>query len=162
MGIGILAGITLCGPAAQAATGLTATLSTQPIYVDGQQVSMTAYGIAGNNYVKLRDIGEAVGFNVYWDGSAVQIESGQPYTGEPPTEPAIMEESVQATIWALRDTYPTNTYYGDFYRSYSNGPYGMAPDHCAGWAPCAATPPSVTCHGGGSPTRVGRISAPAT
>ena len=85
MGIGILAGITLCGPAAQAATEtLTAVLSTQPIYVDGQQVTMTAYGINGNNYVKLRDIGEAVGFNVYWDGSAVQIESDKPYTGEPP------------------------------------------------------------------------------
>ena len=35
MGIGILTGITLCGPAAQAATNLTATLSNQAIYVDG-------------------------------------------------------------------------------------------------------------------------------
>ena len=63
MGIGILAGLTLRGPAAQAATGLTATLSSQPIYVDGAQVSMTAYGIGGNNYVKLRDIGEAVSYS---------------------------------------------------------------------------------------------------
>ena len=31
MGIGILAGIALCGPAAQAAASLTATLSSQPI-----------------------------------------------------------------------------------------------------------------------------------
>lgn len=31
---------------------------------------MTAYLIGGSNYVKLRDIGEAVGFNVYWDGGA--------------------------------------------------------------------------------------------
>ena len=135
MGIGILAGITLCGPAVQAATEtLTAVLSTQPIYVDGEQVSMTAYAIGGHNYVKLRDVGEAVGFNVYWDGSAVQIESDRPYTGEPPTEPALTEESVQAAIWALRDTYPTNTYYGAYYRSYSDGPYGAAPTACAGWA----------------------------
>ena len=85
MGIGILTGITLCGPAAQAATeAITATLSSQTIYVDGQQVSMTAYAIGGNNYVKLRDIGEAVNFNVYWDGKAVQIESDRPYTGEAP------------------------------------------------------------------------------
>ena len=84
MGIGILAGLALSGPAAQAAANLTATLSAQPIYVDGAQVSMTAYAINGNNYVKLRDVGEAVGFNVYWDGSAVQIESGKPYTGEAP------------------------------------------------------------------------------
>ena len=48
MGIGILTGITLCGPAAQAATALTATLSSQPIYVNGQRVSMTAYAIGGS------------------------------------------------------------------------------------------------------------------
>ena len=38
MGLGILAGLALSGPAAQAATSITATLSTQPIYVDGQRV----------------------------------------------------------------------------------------------------------------------------
>ena len=135
MGIGILAGITLCGPAAQAATeALTATRSTQPIYVDGVQVSMTAYSIGGNNYVKLRDVGKAVGFNVFWDGTAVQIESDQPYTGKAPAEPELTEETVQTAIRALRDTYPTNTYYGAFYRSNSGGPYGAAPSNCAGWA----------------------------
>ena len=145
MGIGILAGITLCGPAAQAATtAVTAELSTQAIYVDGEQVYMTAYAINGHNYVKLRDVGQAVNFNVYWDGSAVQIESDEPYTGEPPasqtTQPeqqspaALTEESVQTAIRALRDTYPTNTWYGAFYRSYSDGPYGAAPTNCAGWA----------------------------
>ena len=135
MGIGILAGITLCGPATQAATEtLTAVLSNQPIYVDGQQVELEAYEIHGNNFVKLRDVGEAVGFNVYWDGSTVQIESDRPYTGEPPAEPALTGGIVQAAIWALRDTYPTGTVYGTFYRSYSNGPYGAAPTACAGWA----------------------------
>ena len=145
MGIGVLAGITLCGPAAQAATeAFTATRSTQPIYVDGVQVSMTAYSIGGNNYVKLRDVGKAVNFNVYWDGAAVQIESDQPYTGKAPasqtTQPeqqstaALTEEAVQTAIRALRDTYPTNTYYGAFYRSASGGPYGAAPSNCAGWA----------------------------
>ena len=133
--LGVFAGITLCGPAAQAATeALTATLSTQPIYVDGQRVELEAYAIHGNNFVKLRDIGEAVDFNVYWDGSAVQIESGKPYTGEAPAEPVLTEESVQTILWGLMDKYPINTWYGDFYRSYSNGPYGMAPNHCAGWA----------------------------
>ena len=85
MGIGILTGITLCGPAAQAATtAITATLSSQAIYVDGVQVSMTAYAIGGHNYVMLRDVAEAVDFNAYWDGKAVQIESDRPYTGEAP------------------------------------------------------------------------------
>lgn len=32
--VGVFAGITLCGPAAQAANSLTATLSSQPVYVD--------------------------------------------------------------------------------------------------------------------------------
>ena len=62
--LGVFAGLTLCGPAAQAATTLTATLSNQPIYVDGQRASMTAFAIGGNNYVKLRDIGQAVDFAV--------------------------------------------------------------------------------------------------
>lgn len=49
---------------------------------------MEAYGIAGHNYVKLRDIGKAVGFNVFWDADSgcVQIETNVPYTGEAPTE----------------------------------------------------------------------------
>ena len=134
MGIGVLAGLALSGPAAQATANLTAMLSDQPIYVDGQQVQLEAYEIHGNNFVKLRDVGEAAGFNVYWDGAAVQIESDKPYTGEPPAEPAPTEASVQATIWALRDTYPTGAYYGTYYRSASNGPYGSTVTACAGWA----------------------------
>ena len=63
MGIGILAGITLCGPAAQAATeALIATPGSQNIYVDGVRVDLEAYAINGHNYVKLRDVGEAVGY----------------------------------------------------------------------------------------------------
>ena len=54
MGIGILAGLALSGPATQAAASVTATLSSQPIYVDNQMASMTAYSIGGNNYVRLR------------------------------------------------------------------------------------------------------------
>ena len=46
------------------AAGITAEPTWQNIYVDGQQVSMTAYNIAGNNYVKLRDIGQQVGSNL--------------------------------------------------------------------------------------------------
>lgn len=89
MGIGILAGLTLSGPAAQAATTITATLSNHPIYVDGQQVPMTAYSIGGNNYVRLRDIGKAVNFGVTYDADAnsVHIDSTQPYR----------EDTLQAT-----------------------------------------------------------------
>ena len=83
---GILIGAVLVGPAAQAAVeNITAMVSNQQIYVDGAPVKMEAYAINGHNYVKLRDIGEAVGFNVYWDGT-VQIDSDAPYTGEAPEE----------------------------------------------------------------------------
>ena len=56
-----------------------------PIYVNGRQVQMTAYNIAGNNYVKLRDIGKAVGFNVYYQ-NGVQVDSAASYTGEAPAQ----------------------------------------------------------------------------
>ena len=89
---GLVLGLSLSAPAAQAVESLKATLSTNRILVDGQEVHLTAYNINGNNYVKLRDIGEQVGFNVCWDSDAkcVQIESKKPYTGEAP------EKSVEA------------------------------------------------------------------
>ena len=130
---------------ASAASNIMAAISNQPVYVDGQRVYMTAYQIGGNNYVKLRDIGEAVGFNVYWDGASVQVESDKPYTGVAPVSqptqqvPAapteLTEENVRATIRALKSIYPSGTVYpapyvpnNPFDRPYSNC------DKCAGWA----------------------------
>ncbi|MFY0389297.1 CAP domain-containing protein [Hominicoprocola fusiformis] len=85
---GLVLGFSLSAPAAQAVESLKATLSTNRILVDGQEVRLTAYNINGNNYVKLRDIGEQVGFNVYWDSDAkcVQVESSRPYTGAAPAK----------------------------------------------------------------------------
>ena len=61
---GILAGIAISGPATQAAAGLMANPSSQQFYVNGQKVGLQAYEINGSNYVKLRDVGQAVGFGV--------------------------------------------------------------------------------------------------
>jgi len=85
---GLALGLSLSAPAAQAVESLKATLSTNRILVDGQEVRLTAYTINGNNYVKLRDVGKAVGFEVYWDSAngCVQVESGKPYTGEAPAK----------------------------------------------------------------------------
>lgn len=88
--LGVLTGAALFG-GASAAAGVVAEPAWSPIFVDGQQVQMTAYNILGNNYVKLRDIGKAVGFNVYFQGG-VQVDSKAPYTGEAPAKPA---EAVQ-------------------------------------------------------------------
>ena len=70
------------------AAGIMAERSTHRVFVDGREVQMEAYRIKGNNYVKLRDMGEAVGFEVYWDSAngCVQVESGKPYTGEAPVK----------------------------------------------------------------------------
>ena len=137
MGIGILAGFALSGPAAQAASGITATLSSQPIYVDGQRVSMTAYSIGGNNYVRLRDIGKAVDFGVTCDAAtnSVYIDPDAPYQEEsqPALSSVITEESVQASLAELKTLYPDGTVYPTPYRSISNGPYNRG-DHCSGWA----------------------------
>jgi len=81
---GVLVGSMLTGPAVHAAeVYFKAYRSAQAICLDGQQIQMETYTIDGNNYVKLRDIGAALDFNVYWDDT-VQIDSDAPYTGEGP------------------------------------------------------------------------------
>ena len=154
MGIGILAGLALSGPAAQAATGITATLSSQPIYVDNQLVSMTAYSIGGNNYVRLRDIGKAVDFDVTYDAAtnSVHIDSTKPYQ-EKVTQPAITahgitEENVQTSLAELKAIYPDGTVYPTPYHSTSNGHTPRVSTVPAG-PRCVPTPPSATFRGGG-------------
>ena len=99
---GLVLGLSLSAPAAQAVESLKATLSTNRILVDGQEVRLTAYNINGNNYVMLRDVGKTVGFEVYWDGDAkcVQVESEKPYTGEAPEKP--VEQPAQTDVDAAK------------------------------------------------------------
>ena len=85
-------------PVSEAAAGIVAEPTWQKIYVDGQQVSMTAYNIAGNNFVRLRDIGQQVGFNVYWS-DGVQIDTDAPYTGVAP----VQEVNSQPTDMEIRE-----------------------------------------------------------
>ncbi len=82
----LLAGVTTTAYAA----GIVAERSHHRIVVDGKEAQMEAYVINGSNYVRLRDIGKAVGFEVYWDSDAkcVQVESKKPYTGEAPVTSA--------------------------------------------------------------------------
>ena len=104
---GLALGLSLSAPAAQAVESLKATLSTNRILVDGQEVHLTAYNINGNNYVMLRDVGKTVGFEVYWDGDAkcVQVESGKPCTGEAPAkaeDTKSTEQPVQTDVAAAK------------------------------------------------------------
>jgi hypothetical protein len=52
------------------------------IILNGRDVQITAYFIDGNNYFKLRDIGEAFDFGVDWDGerNTIVIDTGKGYT----------------------------------------------------------------------------------
>ena len=85
MTTGIFAGTLLCHGGGAAAAGMVAEPSWQPIFVNGEQVQMEAYNIHGNNFVKLRDIGQAVDFNVYWQ-DGVQVDRVSPYTGTAPVQ----------------------------------------------------------------------------
>ena len=143
MGLGVLTGLALLPAAKAGVATLTATPSTQPIYVDGQRVTMTAYAINGNNYVKLRDIGQAVNFGVTYDAAtnSVYIDSGAPYqeqVSQPapntPAPSAVTEESVKASLDALKARYPLGSTYSAPYHSTSGGPYGTSVSNCAGWA----------------------------
>lgn len=96
---GILIGVFFVGGiTVQAAESyLKAYPSTNTMFLDGQQIKLKAYVINGNNYVRLRDIGEAMDFNVYWDG-AVQIDSDAPYTGQPAAVASDLNTARQETI----------------------------------------------------------------
>lgn len=91
---GMVIGAALTGGSIAAAAGITAEPTWQPIFVDGQQVEMQAYNIAGHNYVKLRDMGKQVGFNVYWN-AGVQIDTGHPYTGIAPAASGYPRQQLQ-------------------------------------------------------------------
>ena len=109
--LGILCGAMLFSGATAVAAGITAEPTWQNIYVDGEQVSMTAYNIAGSNYVKLRDIGQQVGFNVYWQ-DGVQIDTDAPYTGVAPVQAAdrlpTIEEIRQEMILRINEVRSEN------------------------------------------------------
>ena len=113
MGIGILAGIALCGPAAQAATAALAAIpSSQTFYVNGQKMEFEAYAIHGNNFVQLRDVAEAVDFSATYDTAtnSVHIDPNVPYQAEAatpalttPTPSATGKYSISADHWSRED-----------------------------------------------------------
>lgn len=51
----------------------TGKSTTSTIYMDGQEIELTAYNIGGNNYFKLRDIAQAFNIGVTWDGATRTI-----------------------------------------------------------------------------------------
>lgn len=60
-----------------------ATLSSNKIYLDGKEIHLAAFAIDGNNFFKLRDLGKAINFGVFWDDElkTIKIDTGSPYSG---------------------------------------------------------------------------------
>ena len=71
----------------KAVGGASAKLSNQRIAVDGEYVRMAAYQIGGNNYVKLRDVAENVGFAVNYENATgkVTVNPSAAYGSAPET-----------------------------------------------------------------------------
>ncbi|MBE7015589.1 MAG: hypothetical protein E7417_02060 [Ruminococcaceae bacterium] len=57
-------------------------ISNQKIFVDGKLTTFMAFNIDGNNYIKLRDLGEVFDFAVNWNESVqtIEINTNQGYT----------------------------------------------------------------------------------
>lgn len=103
LGTGLLVGLALGPTAAHAAEEwFKATPSTQIFIVNGKTVDLEAYAIHGNNFVMLRDIGKAVGFDVSYDAqfNAAVIDSSKPYIDD---MAAVEQSSTQASAEPLTD-----------------------------------------------------------
>lgn len=79
---GFLLGMLVFGSSSALASGIWAEKSSQNILADGKKINIEAYNINGNNYVKLRDIAQAVDFKVWYDAEKgiVEINSTEPYS----------------------------------------------------------------------------------
>ena len=77
---GIICGAILFS-AISMANEIVAVISSQKIMLDGNKADVTAYNINGNNYFKLRDLGQLFDFNVSWDGelNSIIINTAESY-----------------------------------------------------------------------------------
>lgn len=56
--------------------------TTSKILLDGKEIRLMAYNINGNNFFKLRDLGEKINFAVIWDEASktISIDTSKDYT----------------------------------------------------------------------------------
>ena len=55
-------------------TSLDISKTVAPIYVDGDKADVTTYTINGSTYIKIRDLGDMVGFGVGWNDASQTVE----------------------------------------------------------------------------------------
>ncbi|PKM72056.1 MAG: hypothetical protein CVU91_11230 [Firmicutes bacterium HGW-Firmicutes-16] len=65
-------------------TSVSALFSTASVFLNGTEICLKAYNINGNNYFKLRDVGEAIDFGVTWNAekSTIEIDTTSGYVFE--------------------------------------------------------------------------------
>ena len=63
-------------------TAKEASPTTARVFLDGRELSLTAYNIGGNNFFRLRDLMSALDIGVTWDGetSTIGIDTSISYT----------------------------------------------------------------------------------
>lgn len=70
--------------------------STAKVYVNGKEVNMKAYNINGNNFFKLRDLADVIGFYVGWnaEGNYIEVDRMSPEQLE-----AIYSDNGKTTVY---------------------------------------------------------------
>ena len=65
-------------------TNQEAVISESKIYMDGTEVSLSAYNIKGSTYFKLRDLAEKLNINIQWSqkDKSISIDTTKDYTQE--------------------------------------------------------------------------------
>lgn len=63
-----------------ATESVTARISPQKIYVDGQRVDLLAYSIDDYNRVRIRDLGKAINCSVFYDASTDSVRIDRKYS----------------------------------------------------------------------------------
>ena len=134
---GIVTGAAVFG-GGTALASLAAQPSVQRFYLDGRRIPLEAYAINGNNYVKLRDIGQAVGFGVTYDAAtnSVTIHPDQPHEKEVSTSQEVTPNIPKAgdVIHCDDGTSYTITDVSRYDKSaFASGPAGPLPEPVCDW-----------------------------
>lgn len=135
---GVVTGAAVFG-GGTALASLTAQPSAQRFYLDGRRIPLEAYTINGNNYVKLRDIAQAVGFGVTYDAATntVTIHPDQPHEKEVSTSQEVTPNIPKTgdVIHCDDGTSYTITDVSRYDKSaFASGPAGPLPEPVCDWA----------------------------
>ena len=93
---GVLFGALLFSGAVLASSGILAALTRQVFYYNGEKVSLEAYSINGNNYIKLRDAAGLFGVPIEYDEATDSVYLGERPVQAVPTAPKVADGKAYA------------------------------------------------------------------